>query len=209
MADKPRTRVGWSVPAALAALAVAGCASTRLDAQWSDPQRAPNALRNARVLVVCEAYDTAIKRICQDQMAAEVVARGGTAVQGPESGSGAPVRPLNNDQYLGAAREARATAVLTHSITTADVAPGSGVSIGIGAFGIGGGNVRGGAGVSLPIGGQHSNTGYALNSRVTEVASGKLLWTAKASASPSSDVGAQLAELTRAVFGAADKAQLF
>lgn len=191
------------------AAGLAGCASTRLDAQWSDPQLAPNPLRGARVMVVCEAYDLAIKRICQDQMAAEVVARGGTAVPGPDAGEGAPVRPLNNDQYLGAARNAGASAVLTHSITTADVSSGSGVSIGLGAFGIGGGSVRGGAGVSVPVGGQRTNTGYAINSRVTEVPSGKLLWTAKASASPSSDVSAQLSELHKAVFGAADKAQLF
>ena len=190
------------------AAGIAGCASTRLDAQWSDPQLAPNSLRGARVLVVCEAYDLAVKRICQDQMAAEVVARGGTAVPGPDAG-GAPVRPLNNDQYLGAARDANAKAVLTHSVTTADVSSGSGVSIGLGAFGFGGGGVRGGAGVSMPVGGQQTNTGYAMNSRVTEVASGKLLWTAKASASPSSDVSAQLNELNKAVFAAADKAQLF
>lgn len=191
------------------AAGLAGCASTRLDAQWSDPQLAPNPLRGARVMVVCEAYDLAIKRICQDQMAAEVVARGGTAVAGPDAGEGAPVRPLNNEQYLGAARDAGAKAVLTHSITTADVSSGSGVSIGLGAFGIGGGSVRGGAGVSVPVGGYQTNTGYAMNSRVTEVASGKLLWTAKASAQPSSDVSAQLSELHKTVFGAADKAQLF
>jgi hypothetical protein len=83
------------------------------------------------------------------------------------------------------------------------------VSIGLGAFGIGGGSVRGGAGVSVPVGGQQTHTGYAMNSRATEVNSGKLLWTAKASASPSSDVSAQLNELNKAVFGAADKAQLF
>ena len=191
------------------AAGIAGCASTRLDAQWSDPQLAPNPLRGARVMVVCEAYDLAVKRICQDQMAAEVVARGGTAVPGPDAGAGAAVRPLNNDQYIGAARDAGAKVVLTHSVTTADVSSGSGVSIGLGAFGIGGGNVRGGAGVSMPVGGYQTNTGYAINSRVTEVASGKLLWTAKASASPSSDVSGQLSELNKAVFGAADKAQLF
>jgi hypothetical protein len=192
---------------------LSGCASTRLDAQWSDPQLAPNSLRGARVMVVCEAYDLAVKRICQDQMAAEVVARGGTAVPGPDAGSDAPVRPLNTDQYLSAARDAGAKAVLTHSITAADVAAGgSGMSIGIGGFGVGGSRSSGGGvgvGVSMPVGGQQSNTGYAMNSRVTEVASGKLLWTAKASASPSSDVSAQLVELNKAVFGAADKAQLF
>ena len=147
-------------------------------------------------------------------MAAEVVARGGTAVQGPDdNSSGAPVRPLNNDQYLGAARSSGAKAVLAHSITAADVAySGSGVSIGIGGFGYGGGRGSStgvGVGVSMPVGGQQSNTGYAMNSRVTDVSSGKLLWTAKASASPSADVSAQLSELHKVVFGAADKAQLF
>jgi hypothetical protein len=199
---------------ALAALSavLAGCVSTRLDAQWSDPQRGPNPLRGARVMVVCEAYDLAVKRICQDQMAAEVVARGGTAVPGPEESSGAPVRPLNHDQYLDAARRANVRAVLTHSITAQDVAvSGSSMSIGIGGFGWGGGSssVGAGVGVSMPVGGQQTNTGYAMNSRVTDVGSGKLLWTAKASAPASSDVSAQLAELTKIVFGAADQAQLF
>ncbi len=197
---------------ALAALT--GCASTRLDAQWADPQLGANPLRGARVMVVCEAYDLAVKRICQDQMAAEVVARGGTAVPGPEESSGAPVRPLNNDQYLGAARQAHAKAVLTQSLPPLDVAvSGSSMSIGIGGFGIGGGGGRGGVGagvgVSAPIGGQQTNTGYAMNSRVTDVGSGKLLWTAKASAPASSDITGQVAELTKVVFGAADKAQLF
>jgi len=195
------------------ATTLAGCASTRLDAQWADPQLSPNPLRGARVMVVCEAYDLAVKRICQDQMAAEVVARGGTAVQGPDEGSGAAVRPLNNDQYIGAARSAGAKAVLTHSVTAADVAVGgSSVSFGVGGFGYGGSRSSAGGvgvGVSMPVGGQQSNTGYAMNSRVTDVGSGKLLWTAKASASPSSDVSAQLSELHKVVFGAADKAQLF
>jgi hypothetical protein len=198
----------------LAALtaALAGCASTRLDAQWTDPQLAANTLRGARVMVVCEAYDLAVKRICQDQMAAEVVARGGTAVPGPDEGSGAQVRPLNNDQYLGAAREANAKAVLTHSITPGDVSVGggSGVSVGIGGVGGGRGSAGGvGVGVSMPVGGYQTTTGYAMNSRVTDVGSGKLLWTAKASASPSSDISAQLSELHKVVFDAADKAQLF
>ena len=199
---------------ALAALAaaLAGCASTRLDAQWADPQLGASPLRGARVMVVCEAYDLAVKRICQDQMAAEVVARGGTAVPGPDEGSGAPVRPLNHDQYLGAARQANAKAVLTHSITAQDVAvSGSSMSIGIGGFGWGGGggSVGGGVGVTAPIGGQQTNTGYAMNSRVTDVGSGKLMWTAKASSPASADVSAQLAELTKTVFVAADKAKVF
>lgn len=195
--------------AACATAWLTGCASSRLDAQWTNPQLAPGTLRGARILVVCEAHDLAIKRICQDQLAAEVVARGGTAVPAADSAS-TTVRPLNNDQYLPLAREADAKAVFVHSVTTADVSSsGSGVSIGVGGFRVGGGGSGVGVGVSVPVGSPQTHTGYALNSRVAEVASGRVLWTAKASAPPSADVGAQLAELTKAVFDAADKARLF
>ena len=42
---------------AAAAVLLASCASTRLDAQWSDQQLTPGSLRGARVMVACEAYD--------------------------------------------------------------------------------------------------------------------------------------------------------
>lgn len=204
----------WFVQAAaVAAALLAGCASTRLDAQWSDPQVAPGSLRGARVMVACEAYDLVIKRICQDQMAAQVTARGGTAVAAPDTTNQAPGRPLGAEQYLPAARSAGAKAVLTNYVTQADVSvsgPAS-VSFGIGGFGFGGGGggVSTGVGVSAPVGGGRTNVGYALSSSVTEASSGRLLLSAKASAPPSSDVTAQLSELTKSVFGAVDGAKLF
>jgi hypothetical protein len=198
---------------AVLAVLLAGCASTRLDAQWSDPQAAPGSLRGARVMVACEAYDLVIKRICQDQMAAAVTARGGTPVVAPDTTNQAPGRPLGAEQYLPAARGAGAKAVLTHYVTQADVSVSgpSSVSFGIGGFGFGGGGggVSTGVGVTTPVGGGHTNVGYALNSNVTETSSGRLLLTAKASAPPSSDATAQLSELTRVVFGAVDGAKLF
>ncbi len=189
---------------------LAGCASTRLDAQWSDPQLAPGSLRGARVLVACESHDLVLKQICLDQLSAEVVARGGTPVPAPDVAVAGPGRAAGNEPYLDAARSAQAKGIITHAVTIADVSSrgGSGVSIGIGGFGIGGGNVRGGVGVSVPVGSAPPSNGYAISSRVSD-AGGRLLYTARASTSPSSDVGAQLAELTKAVFGGADKAQLF
>jgi hypothetical protein len=92
-------------------------------------------------------------------------------------------------------------------VAAAGASPG--VSIGLGAFGIGGGSVRGGVGVSAPIGGGQTNYGFALNGRVTDVRTGQVVWTARATTPPSSDSSAQLGELTRSVFGAADQAQLF
>lgn len=209
MATTRNRRLLVQVAAATAAALLAGCASTRLDAQWSDPQLAPNSLRGARIMVACEAHEAVLKQICQDQLVAEVVARGATPVVAPDIAVAGPGRAPGNEPYLDAARGAGAKAVITHAVTVADVSAGSGMSIGIGGFGIGGGNVRGGVGVSMPVGGSQPNTGYAMSSRLSDTASGRLLWSAKASASPSSDVGAQLAELTKALFGAADKAQLY
>lgn len=195
---------GLAALAAGAAL-LAGCASTQLQAQWSDPQRAPNLLRGARIMVACEAPDLVLRRICQDQLAAEVVARGGSPVNAPDSGVAAP----GSEPQLAAARSAGARALWTHAVTVASAGGGSGVSIGLGAFGIGGGSVRGGVGVSAPLGGTTTNYGFALDSRVTDVRTGRVAWTAKASAPPSNDITAQLSDLTRTVFGAADQAQLF
>jgi hypothetical protein len=202
----PRLHAG----VALAALTMlGGCASTQLDAQWADPQRGAHPLRGARVLIACEAYEQVLKRMCQDQLAAEVVARGATPVLGPETSNPAPGRPLGDDQYLGAARSAGARAMLTSYITPAATNVNPGLSVGIGGMRIGSGGFGAGVGVSMPVGGTQMHTGYSSSTRVTDVASGRLLWTAKATAPPSSDINAQLSELNKAVFGAADKAGLF
>jgi hypothetical protein len=146
-------------------------------------------------------------------MAAEVKARGGTPVAAPETTNEAPGRPLGVDQYLPAARNAGAKAVLTHYVTQADVSVSgpSSVSFGIGGFGYGGGGggVSTGVGVSAPVGGGRTTVGYAMNSNLTDTGSGRLLLTAKASSPPSSDVTTQISELTKIVFGATDSAKLF
>lgn len=205
------TRIPRLHPAlALAALAMlGGCASTRLDAQWADPQRSAHPLRGARVLIACEAYEQVLQRLCLDQLSAEVVARGATPVIGPDTTNPSPGRPLGDQQYLGAARSAGARAMLTSVLTPAAVNVNPGLSVGIGGMRIGSGGFGAGVGVSLPVGGTQMHTGYSSNTRVTDVASGRLMWTAKATAPPSSDINAQLSELNKAVFGAADKANLF
>jgi len=194
--------------ATLMSVLMGGCASTQLDAQWVDPQLSASLLRGGRVLVACEAYEMVIKQICQDQLAAEVVARGATPVIAPDTTNPAPGRPMGADQYLGAARNAGARAVLTTYITPAATTVSPGFSIGVGGFGMGS-HSFGGVGVSAPIGGGQVTTGYTSNSRLIDAGSGKLLWTAKATAPPSSDVKTQLWELTKALFEAADKANLF
>jgi len=201
----PRS-IGASV--ALAAALVAGCSSTpQLDAQWSDATLGPGFLRGARVLVACDAFEVVVRQICQDQLAAQVVARGATPV------FLAPGYPVATDrsidvQLLPAAREAGAKAlmVMTVAVAVNDVSPG--FSIGIGGFGIGrSGGV--GVGVEAPVGGGRVTSGYSANGRVSDVPTGRLVWTAKATSPPSGDINAQMSELSKAVLGAADKAGLF
>ena len=187
-------------------VALAGCASTQLDAQWSDPASA-RILAGSRVLVACDAFELVVRKICEDKLSAEVRARGATPVLPP------PETPIASDraidgQLLGAARAAgaRSILVMTLAVATTDVSPG--FSIGIGGFGFGS-RSGGGVGVGIPVGGGRVSQGYSANGRVTAVADGRLVWTAKATTPASDDIDAQLVELSRAVVGAADKSGLF
>ena len=210
MSSTTATRPLLTATALVSVLLLGGCASTRLDAQWVDPQLGSGAsLRGAKVLVACEAFESVVKQICQDQLAAEVTARGAVPVYVPKVVNPEPGRPLPAEQYFAAAREAGARAVLSATVMLAarDVSPG--MSIGIGGFGIGTGRVGVGGGVSVPIGGGQPTAGYATDNRITEVTSGRLLWTAKASTPPSADINAQLGSLAKTAVGAAEKAGLF
>jgi len=190
-----------------AALAASCASAPQLDAQWSDAAAVPGLLHGARVLVACDAAELVVRQICQDRLAGEVAARGATPVFVP------PETPIATDrsidpQLLAAARASGAKGLLVMTVAVAVHDVSAPVSIGIGGFGFGSsGSV--GMGVSAPVGGGRVTAGYSGNGRVTDVASGRLVWTAKATSPPSSDVDAQLAELSRLVLGAADRAGLF
>jgi hypothetical protein len=187
--------------------ALGGCATQALDAQWRAPELAanPNFLRGARVLVACQAIELTVQQICQDRLSSEIVARGATPVFATPLPASAPDRP---DAWLGAARSAGARAVMlmTVGVAVTDVGPTSSFSFGIGGFGSSGAV---GVGATVPVGGTRAVAGYAANGSITDASTGRLLWTAKATASPSTDVDAQMGELSRAVLGAADQAGLF
>lgn len=195
----------------LAVATLGACASTpRLDAQWVDASVKPNSrlLVGAKVLVACDAYDVAVRQVCRDQLASEVVARGATPVFASSSTVLLSDRAVDG-QLIDGARSAGAKAVLVVTLTPAAVeSNGSGLSFGIGGFGFGS---RSGVGVGLsaPIGGTQMATGYSANGRVTEVSTGKLIWTASAVAPPSEDLNAQFAALSKAVLDSAEKSGLF
>jgi hypothetical protein len=169
--------------AALAAACVAGCAGgPAVDAQWSDPQiSGTTPLRSGRVFVVCEAAEAVLARLCSDRTAAELQGRGLAVAVAPDSLAAPPGAPRDDARYVDAARAAGAATVWVS--TVAPQAPGeergSGLSIGLGGFRVGGsGGV--GVGVSLPLPAGAPAVVYAANARVTQVASGRLLWTARA-----------------------------
>lgn len=192
-------------------LAAAGCTSgPQLAGQWTAPHLGPQSafLRGSRVLVACDVADLTVRQLCQERLAAEVTARGATPLfTGPETLI-ATDRSIDS-QLLAAARSANAKAMMVLTLTPAvtDVSPG--FSVGIGGFGYGGRGGGVGVGVSAPIGGGRVTMGYAANGRVTDVGSGRLVWSASASTAPSSELDVQLAELSKTVFGAADKSGLF
>ena len=180
---------------------LAGCASTMLEAQWADAQLPPRLLRGAKVMVVCQ-------RLCRDQVAAGLAQRGAVPVLLPENINVPIAQAMIDPQVLQAARDAGALAVFSMVVGVSARAVSPGLSISIGGFGFGS-NVGGGVGVSAPIGGGQVNEGYSANGRVSEVVSGRLLWTARATAPPSSNVTSQLSELSATVLAAADKAGMF
>jgi hypothetical protein len=203
---------GVAAAMAIACLAAACASQPRVDAQWTDPQLgvASGLLRGARVLVACDAQDVAVRQLCQDRVAAEVVTRGATPVFVPADAALALDRGLDG-QLVPVARSAGATAVLVVSVAPAvtDVAPG--FSIGIGGFGFGGhgGSAGVGVGVGGPIGGAAVTVGFGANARLTDASTGRVVWAARALATPSTDVSGQLGQLAWLVLDAAGAAGLF
>jgi len=191
----------------LGALLVASCASTKIPAQWSDPAFANQALRGAKVLVVCEAEEPAIQRICQDEVAARMSATGVVPVtvsplQEPVSG-----RP---DGAFGAAREMDAKAVFVAKVTREASVIGSSARIGVGvgtSVGWGSGTVvGGGVGSSAPIGSTRVDNAYGASMVLTDIATGRMMWTMKATTPASQNVDAQIRELAKVGVEEAQKA---
>ena len=187
---------------------LAGCAGPTVDVQWRNAELPAAYLRGATVLVSCETPDMVLKQICEERVLADLSAHGALPLL-PAPGTVAAMQPGVADvQYLPPARASGAKAVFSVTLGPSSQSVSPGVLLSVGGIGFGG-HSAGGIGVSAPIGGGRVSSGYSANGRITDVASGRLMWTARASTPPSSDVGAQLAELSRTVLDAADRAGLF
>lgn len=191
-----------------AAAALAGCATTEVDAQWRNIDTPAGYLRGATVLVGCEGADEVLRRLCTEQVSADLAARGALPVLAAPGTVEAMQPGFADQRYLPAARERGARAVFVMTLGVASQRVSQGMTVGIGGFGFGR-HVGGGVGVAAPIGGGEVSAGYAANARVTDVATGRLMWTARASAPPSGDLTGQLAELSKQTLAAAAGAGLF
>jgi hypothetical protein len=194
-----------------AAVLAAGCATTRVEAEWTDPAFAGKSLRGARVLVICEATDVSVQRVCADRLVAELAAAGAKPVAAPPGLVPGP--PPANDRTLAAARTAGATAILAATLApeAAVVRPGPTIGIGVGGWGgSGGGTVSGGSvGIGMPIGGGGVDQSYAASVALTDVPSVKLMWSSRVTTPASGNLNTQVADLARVAVGSARGAGFF
>lgn len=202
---------------ALGGLLLVGCAATtQLGAQFVDPALPKQALRGTAILVVCENVEPAIKAICETQLSAQLVTLGARPVTDATLVNPMPGREPPAGQYLPAAKAAGARAVLSVTLA-ADytvVNPAPSFSIGIGGFGgsggyRGGSGVGGGVGVTMPVGSASATSGLGAVGSLIDVGNGRLMWSARVTTPPASDVTGQIGEVTRALTGSLQQSGLF
>ena len=195
--------------AVVGALWLAGCASTQIDAQWTNPDYSGRSLRGAPVLVACEAQEPTLQRICEDQVAGQIAALGGTPTRASQVAGSNAAPPPGTDPYVAAARRIGARAIVRTTLTTGAIVAGpSGPTIGIGVGG-GGGSVGGFGGISFPVGGTRVSNAYASETAVIDPANGAIMWSARASSPSGPDATTQIADLARTAAGAIKQAGFF
>ena len=191
------------------AVLLAGCATTQMDAQWSNPEYSGRSLRGESVLVACEASELTLQRICEDQVAAQVSARGANptknstlnATAGPPAGA--------TDPYSVAAKRIGARAIVRTTLAAgppvvSDSGPVIGFGMGGGSFG--GGSYRsGGAGITLPVGGAKTTQALSAETVLINPANGVTMWSGRASSPNNLDAGGQVTELARVIVEAVQK----
>jgi hypothetical protein len=168
-----------------------------MEAQWRDPQAGARSMQGKVVLVVCRGLDETLERICEDRLAAS--AQGiGIRVARYELSRDAVEDPAASDVLLKAARAARADAVLAMRLERSYAAASpSGGSVGVGVGGASGGwgsRTGGGIGITLPLGGV--GPALASGTSLTDAATGKLVWSARARGSGAVNEADQVAELS-------------
>ena len=202
------------LPLLLLAAAIAGCATTEMTAQWKDPAYG-SALTGSRVLVLCQARDDTLRRVCEDQWATRLAAHGVAGIRSYSLPGFPPGGAANPEEMAMAGRENGATAVASTQIILSDIAvvnPGPQVGFGLG--GGGGGGYRGGGfgvggiGLSFPVGGATTTRSLGSSTSLVDLASGAVIWSGSATTSASGDMTSQVGALTQVTIEALQKVGL-
>jgi hypothetical protein len=195
---------------------VGGCASTAVQAQWTNPSFAGQSLRGATVLVVCDASDAALTRLCKDHLAAQVAAAGATPIVAPDVALLTTEGGRLPEIVFEGARQAGVQAIVAATIApdATVVSPGPTLGVGFGGFSSAGGGYRSsgigtGVGVAVPVGAVGVMTAYGAHLTLTDVATGRLMWASRVTTPASSDVAAQVSKLAQAGREAAQQAGFF
>jgi hypothetical protein len=185
-----------------------GCASNNIQAEWMDPEFAGRSLRGEKVLIVCEANAEAVRRICQQQLTTRLTAAGVIPVASTEDNKVSPGTPESTSNLIAAARAAGAKAVWRSTVAPDATVGRQGPTIGFGVGGYGGagGGVGAGVGVAVPVGPEQVETAYGANFVLTDVATGRVMWTSKVTTPVSRNVAGQMDNLAQSGVAAAQKA---
>ncbi|MBK8891730.1 MAG: hypothetical protein IPN75_15805 [Dechloromonas sp.] len=202
------------LPLLVLAAVIAGCATTEMTAQWKDPAFS-GALTGNRVLVVCQARDDTLRRVCEDQWATRLAAHGVTGISSYSLPGFPPGGAANPEEMAMAGRETGATAVASTQLMLSDFAvvnPGPQVGFGLGGGSgggyRGGGFSVGGIGLSFPVGGATTTRSLGSGTSLVDLASGAVIWSGSATTSASGDVTSQVGALTQVTIDALHKAGL-
>jgi hypothetical protein len=182
------------------AVLLSACATTRMDAQWSNPEYKGRSVKGASILVACEAQDLTLQRICEDQLAAAVSAQGAKATLNSQLAPAAGA-PAGSDPYMAAAKRVGAQAIVRMTLGAGQPVPVEGPRIGIGvgggSGGYGGGGAAGGIGIGFPIGGSRVTQAFGAETALIDPSNGATMWSGRASSSTSQDVTGQITQLAQ------------
>ncbi len=191
---------------------LAGCVTTRMTSQWRDPGYNAGLRLAGRLLVICQARDETLRRICEDQWAAQLGTYGISTVRSYSLPGFPPGEAQNPDEIQNAAQASGAIAVVRMQLAASDLTVvNSGPQVGVGVGG-GSGGYRssgfsfGGIGISFPIGGATATQGMSSSTTLVDLARNTAVWSGNASTDASADVSEQISALTKATAEALKKA---
>ena len=159
------------------------CATTRLDSQWMNPDFSGTKLKG-KVFIVGISSDDLVRRLYEDEMAAQLQARSLTTVRSYDV-IAAPLDKNGHDALLRAAREGGANMVLSSAViareqiqsVVSEPMPSFGYENGFGGWYSYNWPLYGYAPAVRTEISQHSR--YTISTSLTDTVTGKIVWSAR------------------------------